>query len=139
MKNTIKSDDHRIIIYSDYLNDNCKLEGIFDSENQNISIVTRYVDGVNKITETTLLVLSMDQFTTEYENLIRINEENDSIAIFEKKEEGYVLRDIYDTINHCMAVEDFKDVVFKNKFPQTELGKNLELIKKPNSGGNING
>ena len=139
MKSTIKEDDCRIVIYSDYLNKNCKLEGVFDPKKQNITIVTRYIEELNKICETTLLVLSMEEFTNEYEDLFRINETNDSIAIFEKTEDGYALRDIYDPVEHAMAIEDFKELIFKEKFPQDKLGENLVLIKKPKSGGKRNG
>lgn len=139
MKNTIKEDDKRNIIHIDYLNDNCKLECVYDNDTQKVVITIRYVDGYNKIRETPLLVLSMDEYIADFCDLLKINREKDSIAIFEKRNENYVLRDIYDTKEHSVVFEEIKDIIFKKKFPQEELGKNLELIKKPNSGGKING
>ena len=55
---------------------------------------------------------------------------SDTIAIFKKIGTDFELNSIYDINEQSMIPEDFKEIVFKQKFPKLELGRNLVLRKK---------
>ena len=133
MERTIKQDNRRKIIKTNYLNDNMVLECVHNEDDDTVTIGIRYIVE-NSIHESIFTKVSMEEYMESFDELIRITPIKDTIAIFKKSETGYVLNSIFDINERSMIPEDFKDIVFKQKFPTLELGKNLVLTKKNNGG-----
>lgn len=133
MEKTIKKDNRRKLIRADYINDNMVLECVHNEEDDTVTIGVRYIEE-SSIRETIFTRVSMEEYMESYYDLIRITPLKDTIAIFKKKGTDFTLNSIYDVKEHSMIPEDFKDIVFKQKFPTLELGKNLVLTKKNNGG-----
>lgn len=136
MKKTIKKEMEKNIIHSNYIDDNLLLECVYDEERDSVTIRVCYIKG-NSIQETIFTTISMDSYMESFSELVRVSEQKDTIAVFKKQDSLLTLDKVYDIKEHSMIPEDFKDVVFKQKFPQEELGNNL-VLKKTNSGGGIN-
>ena len=126
-------DNRRKLIRADYINDNMVLECVHNEEDDTVTIGVRYIEE-SSIRETIFTRVSMEEYMESYYDLIRITPLKDTIAIFKKEGTDFTLNSIYDVKEHSMIPEDFKDIVFKQKFPTLELGKNLVLTKKNNGG-----
>ena len=135
MKKTIKEENKRNIIHSDYINDNMVLECVYNEEKDSVTIGIRYIKE-NSIHETIFTTVSMGEYMESFSELIRVSEQSDTIAIFKKIGTDIELNSIYDINEQSMIPEDFKEIVFKQKFPKLELGRNLVLRKK-NDGGAV--
>ena len=135
MKKTIKQENKRNIIHSDYINDNMVLECVYNEEKDSVTIGIRYIKE-NSIHETIFTTVSMGEYMESFSELIRVSEKSDTIAIFKKIGTDFELNSIYDINEQSMIPEDFKEIVFKQKFPKLELGRNLVLRKK-NDGGAV--
>jgi len=135
MKKTIKEENKRNIIHSDYINDNMVLECVYNEEKDSVTIGIRYIKE-NSIHETIFTTVSMGEYMESFSELIRVSEKSDTIAIFKKIGTDFELNSIYDINEQSMIPEDFKEIVFKQKFPKLELGRNLVLRKK-NDGGAV--
>ena len=135
MKKTIKEENKVNIINSDYINDNMVLECVYDEKKDSVTIRVRYIKE-NSIHETIFTTVSMGEYMESFSGLIRMSEQKDTIAIFKKIGTNFELNSIYDVNEHSMIPEDFKEIVFKQKFPKLELGRNLVLRKK-NKGGAV--
>lgn len=126
MKKTIKEDNARKILESRYLNDNTLLE--FVLEGKEVIISVRYVVGVaSGIREITLTKISLEDYANNLSKIIEENEDKTAIAIFTKREKTgeYELRNVFDVEEHNYAILEFMDIVYKKKFPNKELSKNL--------------
>ena len=131
MKKTIKSDNERNIIKQFYINDNTLVQIEFDKETELVIISLRYVeDPISGIKETILTKMQMDEYIESFEQLVRVNEDKNSIAVLKKFGKEYRLERLYDVENHQYIPEDYKDIVFKEKFKSFSLNKELILIKK---------
>ncbi len=131
MKKTIKSDNERNIIKQFYINDNTLVQIEFDKETELVIISLRYVeDPISGIKETILTKMQMDEYIESFEQLVRVNEDKNSIAVLKKIGKEYRLERLYDVENHQYIPEDYKDIVFKEKFKSFSLNKELILIKK---------
>ena len=126
MKRTIKEDNQRKILESKYLNDNTLLE--FVLEKNEVIITVRFVSGVvSGIQEITLTRISLEDYANNLSKIIEENEDKTAIAIFTKREETgeYELRNVFNVEEHQYAILEFMDIVYKKKFPNRELSKNL--------------
>ena len=85
-------------------------------------------------TETLFTKVSMGEYMESFYDLIRVNAANDTIAIFKKHGTSFILDRIYDVKEHSMIPEDFKDIVFKDKFSPLKLDKNMQLVKRNKRG-----
>lgn len=127
MKSTIKKDRERKVIKEEYLDDNNLLEVTI--EDKMVVIGIRYVESpISGIKENILLTMTPEEYMKDKDKTFMINEERNAIAIFEQREEGYFLRDVYETEEHSYAPSDFVDIVFKKRFPQKQLTKELMSI-----------
>ena len=133
MKKTIKEENKVNIINSDYINDNMVLECVYDEKKDSVTIRVRYIKE-NSIHETIFTTVSMGEYMESFSGLIRMSEQKDTIAIFKKIGTNFELKSIYDVNEQSRIPEDFKEIVFKQKFPKLELGRNLVLRKKNNGG-----
>jgi len=129
MKNNIKEEQERLIIKEELLNENTLIQHEYDRENDKVRIVIRYIEYAS-IKEHTLNVMSVHEYASEFDKRVRINEDNSSIAIFDKNEDGYALRNCYDLNEHEFTPSDFVDLEFNKKFPNVILNKFLVLAKK---------
>lgn len=134
MERTIKQDNKRNVIKCDYINDNLALECSYDEEKDVVTIGVRYVRELNNITETLFTKVSMGEYMESFYDLIRVNAAKDTIAIFKKHGTSFILDRIYDVKEHSMIPEDFKDIVFKDKFSPLKLDKNMQLVKRNKRG-----
>lgn len=127
MKSTIKKDRERKVIKEEYLDDNTLLEVTI--EDKMVVIGIRYVESpIAGIKENILLTMTPEEYMKDKDQTFMINDERNAIAIFEQREEGYFLRDVYETEEHSYAPSDFVDIVFKKRFPQKQLTKELMSI-----------
>lgn len=126
MKDTIKKDRERKVIKEEYLDDNTLLEVTL--EDKKVTISVRYVESpVHGIKEHILLTMTVEEYTKSKDKFIMINEERNAIAIFERKGEVFFLRSVYETEEHSFSAADFTDLVFKKRFPQKQLTKELTV------------
>ena len=136
MEKTLKKDNERKIIRSEYINDNMILEFVTDSNDENVTAVVRYIDSDNSIKETVLIKnIAYATYVVYINQLLRIAEDKKHITIFKKEGSTLVLDRIYDVEEHSMIPEDFLDVVFKKIYPTEELGLNKVLVKTQYDGG----
>lgn len=129
MKNTIKSDNERLIIKEELLDDNSLLQYEYDRENDKVLLAIRFIKH-HTIQEHILTILSIHEYASELDDRVKINEDHTSIAIFDKKDNDYVLRDCYNLQEHNYAINDFVDIEFNNKFPNIKINNYLVLKKK---------
>ena len=134
MERTIKADNRRHLIRQEYINDNMELQCALDDETNIVTISVRYVSELNTITETILKKVGLAEYMESYYDLIRINAMKNTIAIFNKIGTDFSLERVYDIKEKSYIPEDFKDVVFHEKFAPLKLGKNLVLTNKPKGG-----
>ena len=85
MKKTIKQENKRNIIHSDYINDNMVLECVYNEEKDSVTIGIRYIKE-NSIHETIFTTVSMGEYMESFSELIRVSKKSDTIAIFKKLE-----------------------------------------------------
>lgn len=127
MKKTIKADKSRKILKEEFLNDNSLLE-ITMEDNRDILVGVRFVEGVGSgIKEHILARINIYDYASEYSDLVKISYDSSAIAIFNKTKAGYQLDRFYDLEEHAFALDEFKDIVFKKKFPELALDKYLVL------------
>lgn len=128
MEKTIKKDQERNIIKSELLNDNTLLE--FVAKNHDIIASVRYIDSpITGIRENILFKMDVADYTKHVGEIIQISEEKEAIAIFQPIEEGYQLKQVYDTQEHQFAISEFVDLVYKKHFPTQPL-KNAYIKEK---------
>ena len=126
MKKTIREEVEKYVIHADLINDNTLVECVLDEEDQ-VTVSIRHVEG-NKIVEQILARISLVQYTDYFQELFEMNEFRDSIAIFKKEGEGFQLDRIFDLKDYRFTSDEYKDLMYKRKFPNKQLTK--ELIKK---------
>lgn len=134
MEKTIKADRKRKILKEEFLDDNALLEIIME-ENRDVIIGLRFVDShKNQIKEQILTRMSIYDYMSEYENLLKVSSDNTAIAIFKKvsEEEEYQLDKMYYIKEHIFADEEFLDITYREKFPNLSLDKHL-ILKSDNS------
>ena len=134
MERTIKADNRRHLIRQEYINDNMELQCALDDETNIVTISVRYVSELNTITETILARMNFDEYLKSFYDIIRFNDEKDTIAIFKKEDSDFRLERVFNIKEKSFIAEDFKDVVFENKFVPLKLGENLVLVNKPKRG-----
>ena len=133
MEKTIKAENARKVFRQEYLNDNLSIESVIDSEDKQVTVVLRRIVE-NSIQETVLMKLPLEVYMESFEEPVRIDQNNSSIATFTKEGNEYRLNNIYDINENSMIPEDFKDLFFKQKFPELKFENNLVLTKKNNGG-----
>lgn len=127
MKKNIKEDQKREVFLSEYLNNNALLE-LTSVENKDIVFSIRYVDVKERsIKEHYLTKLSIDDYVSEKDNLIKISEDSSTIAVFKKLDEKFQLSKVYDTKKNEFILEEFIDIVYEKKFPNYPLDKQFIL------------
>ena len=120
MKKTIKEDQERLILQSELLNDNTLLEVVADHGNMVVGV--RFVDSpLTGLREHILIKMDIVEYMKHQDNLMEINEDRTSIAIFTPAEEGYVLKDVYDTLEHQFGYQEFVDIEYRKRFPNKPL------------------
>ena len=117
MRKTIKEDNERLILQRELLNDNALLE--ISTNNGFVEVGVRFVDSsMREIKEHILINMETVEFMKHQDNLIQINDDKDTIAIYKPVGEKYELVQIYDIENHQYAISDFIDIVYNEKFPK---------------------
>jgi len=134
MERTIKDDNRRHIIRQEYINDNMELQCALDDETNIVTISVRYVSELNTINETIFKKVGLDEYMESYYDLVRFNAMKNTVAIFNKIGTDFTLERVYDIKERSFIPEDFKDIVFHEKFAPLKLGKNLVLTNKPKGG-----
>lgn len=134
MERTIKYDNRRHIIRQEYINDNMELQCALDDETNIVTISVRYVSELNTINETIFKKVGLDEYMESYYDLVRFNAMKNTVAIFNKIGTDFTLERVYDIKERSFIPEDFKDIVFHEKFAPLKLGKNLVLTNKPKGG-----
>lgn len=120
MKKTIKEDQERLILQSELLNDNTLLEVVADHGNMVVGV--RFVDSpLTGLREHILIKMDIVEYMKHQDKLMEINEDKTSIAIFTPTEKGYVLKDVYDTVEHQFGYQEFVDIEYKKRFPNKSL------------------
>lgn len=124
MKRTIKEDQERLVLYRELLNDNSLLE--FVAGEGQMNVVVRYIDSpTSGMKEHTLIHMNIVDFMKHQNNLLRINEDKTAIATYLPTEDGYVLRDVYDTVEHEFGIPEFVDLEYGKRFA---TGKEQPLV-----------
>ena len=94
---------------------------IFDLHG-NMIVGVRFVESpLTGLREHILIKMDIVEYMKHQENLMEINEDKTSIAIFTPTEEGYVLKDVYDTVEHQFGYQEFVDIEYKKRFPNKSL------------------
>ena len=129
MKKTIKEDQERLVLYSELLNDNSLLE--FVAGEGFMNVVVRYIESPSSgMREHTLIHMNIVDYMKHQNNLIRVNEDKTAIATYLPTDNGYELKDVYDTVNHEFGIPEFTDLEYQKSFKQE--GEALVYSKKPN-------
>jgi len=129
MKKTIKEDAERLVLYRELLNDNALLE--FVAGEGFMNVVVRYIDSPSKsMREHTLIHMSIVDYMKHQNNLVRVNEDKTAMALYTPTEQGYELKDVYDTIEHEFGIPEFVDLEYQKRFEKE--GEPLVYSKKPN-------
>lgn len=129
MKKTIKADKNRKILKEEYLNDNTLLEIVMEDD-RNIIVSVRFVEGSsNTIREHVLTKMTIYDYLSDYNDLIKKSADSSAIAIFVKTKEGLQLNRFYNIEEHAFALDEFIDIVYEEKFPKLVLDKHLILKK----------
>ena len=127
MKKTIKADKKRKILKEEFLNDNALLQATME-ENRDVTIGVRFVEhplvGIKKHI---LTRLSIYDYMSDYDNLIKIANDSSAVAVFTKTDEGLQLDRLYDAEEHEFALSEFIDIVYEKRFPELALDKHLVL------------
>ena len=116
MRKTIREDGKRLVLESEYLNDNALLEYVAEEGFMNVGV--RYVKSpLEGIKEQKVLHMDITQYMKHPGEIIEINEGKDAIAVFLPCEQGYTLRSIYDTVEHQFVDPEIMDMEYPKKFP----------------------
>lgn len=127
MKKTIKEDNERFVMQRELINDNTLLE--YTADQGYMIVGVRYVDSSSRsIKEHILLKMNIVEFMKHQQELIEVNEGKTSIAIFFPVEDGYILREVYNTVEHEFGIPDFLDIEYQKAFPSTQIDK--KYLKK---------
>ena len=120
MKENIKKDRERKILYSEIMADNALLEEV--DEGEFVEVVVRYIKSVG-IKEQFLLRIKKEDYAYYQANrgdFLRRNESGTAVAIYSRDKEGnYEAERIYDLLTHEVEGKDqeFFDLFFQKKFP----------------------
>lgn len=132
MKATIRDDQNRQIIKEEYVNENSLLE--VSKEKDDFIVTIRYVESPSVgIIEHFLTKINFFEYKTLFSELVRISNDNTTIAIFKSVEDGFVLEKVYDASSHEFLPDEYMDIKFMEKFSDIVLNKQLILtndIKK---------
>ena len=74
--------------------------------------------------------MNIVEYMKNKEELIEINEDSSAIATFTPTEEGFVLKDVYDTIEHQFGYQEFVELEYKKRFPNKPLKGQYIKTKK---------
>lgn len=128
MKATIRDDQNRQIIEEEYVNENSLLE--VSKENDDFIVTVRYVESPSiGIREHHLTKINFSEYKTLFSELVRISDDNTTIAIFKCVEDGFVLEKVYDASLHEFLPEEYMDIKFMEKFSDISLNNQLILKK----------
>ena len=120
MEKTIKDDLNRTVVYSKLLDDNTLLE--YSLKDDMFYITIRYIE-MNAIREQFLKVLKKDE-VVDIGETVEFSKDGTAIAIFNKTDDGYQLRGVYDLEEHTYEISDFMDIAYDKKFDK-KLNKRL--------------
>lgn len=113
MKKTIKEDNNRKILKTEYLNDNSLLEYV--EENEMVHVTIRFVEG-QSIKVQTLCTMSKEDYNAYLGSLIVKSENNEAIAIFRRENDKFFLQDVYEITTRQPSVSDFLDLSYRKYF-----------------------
>lgn len=120
MKKTIKEDQERFVMQSELLNDNTLLEYVADHGYMVVGV--RFIESPLKgMKEHILLNMDIVEYMKHRAEVIQINEDKSAIATFRPTDDGYVLEDVYDTIEHQFGYQEFIDLEYQKRFPEQPL------------------
>ncbi len=126
MKATIRDDQNRQIIKEEYVNENSLLE--VSKEKDDFIVTIRYVESPSVgIIEHFLTKINFFEYKTLFSELVRISNDNTTIAIFKSVEDGFVLEKVYDASSHEFLPDEYMDIKFMEKFSDIVLNKQLIL------------
>ena len=129
MKKTIREDQKRLILKSEFLNDNTLLEYVADQGRMVVGV--RFIESPLKgIKEHIILNMDIVEYMKHSDELIEVNEDKTAIATFQPTTEGYVLQDVYDTVEHQFGYQEFVDLEYKKRFPTKPLKGQYIKIRK---------
>ncbi len=126
MKATIRDDQNRQIIKEEYVNENSLLE--VSKENEDFIVTVRYVESPRiGIREHYLTRINFFEYKTLFSELVRISDDNTTIAIFKCVEDGFLLEKVYDASSHEFLPDEYMDIKFMENFSDIVLNKQLIL------------
>ena len=126
MKATIRDDQNRQIIKEEYVNENSLLE--VSKEKDDFIVTIRYVESPSVgIIEHFLTKINFFEYKTLFSELVRISNDNTTIAIFKCVEDGFLLEKVYDASSHEFLPDEYMDIKFMEKFSDIVLNKQLIL------------
>lgn len=129
MKSTIKEEKQTKIIKEEYLNDNSLLVYKLESNKEEELLVAaiQYIKSSTCLKEDTLFSVSKNKPNSKF---LSISADNETIAVFEKEEESFKLRKIYEVTDHSLISDEFIDIVYANKFSKSPVDETLRLVKR---------
>lgn len=128
MKATIRDDQNRQIIKEEYVNENSLLE--VSKEKDDFMVTVRYVESPSVgIREHFLTNINFFEYKTLFSELVKISNDNTTIAIFKCVEDGFVLEKVYDASSHEFLPDEYMDIKFMEKFSDISLNNQLILKK----------
>ena len=110
MEESIKKDQERIIIREELIGDNNLIQYVYNREKDNVIVSIRYIEN-KSIQEHLLTTLSIHQYASELNKRIRIDD--NSISLFDKNKNGYILKGTYNLQEHeytpseTIKIDDF--------------------------------
>lgn len=132
MEKTLRSEKAVNVLKEEFLDDNAllifkELNNKSNGEKGRVEVVMQYIENRNCLREVNLFSIDC---TTHNERFLSVSADNSTIAIFDKEEENYYLNRVYDVSEHNFVADDFKDIVYREKFPERPLTDYPMLIKK---------
>ena len=129
MKKTIKEDQERLIINEELIGDNNLIQYEYNPKHDTVLLGVRFVEN-SSIKEHIITCLTVHQYASQLDKIVRFNEDNTAIAIFKKENDEYVLQNFYNLETHDFSCIDFMDIEYNNKFPNNKINDRYVLIKK---------
>ena len=115
------------------IDENNILEYKYDEETNNVILIINFVESDN-FKEHTLTTMTLDDYTSELDKIVKINKNNSAIALFQKRTYGvfdeYSLKDCYDLIDHSFSTIESLDIDYQKKFSKSKTDKYLVVKKK---------
>ncbi len=115
------------------IDENNILEYKYDEETNNVILIINFVESDN-FKEHTLTTMTLDDYTSELDKIVKINKNNSAIALFQKRTYGvfdeYSLKDCYDLIDHSFSTTESLDIDYQKKFSKSKTDKYLVVKKK---------